>query len=57
MPNNKHLEAELKEALLSIGKRCVSLPDRDTRSPDEILDYDSDGLPGMYGDDLQIVKS
>lgn len=36
---------ELKEALLMIGKRCAALPDLDTRTPDEILGYDSDGLP------------
>ncbi len=36
---------ELKEALLVIGKRCADLPNQDTRSPDEILGYDSDGLP------------
>lgn len=36
---------ELKEALLSIGQRCAALPDHDTRSPDAILGYDSQGLP------------
>lgn len=41
----KRAPVELKEALLVIGKRCADLPNHDTRSPDEILGYDSDGLP------------
>lgn len=36
---------ELKENLLQIGKRCAKLPDDNTRSPDEIIGYDSKGLP------------
>lgn len=36
---------ELKESLLAIGLRCAKLPDKDVRSPDEILGYDSKGLP------------
>lgn len=35
----------LKEDLLKIAARCAALPDYDTRSPDEILGYDEDGLP------------
>jgi antitoxin VapB len=35
----------LKDELLKIGRRCAALPDRDTRSPDEILGYDKHGLP------------
>lgn len=38
--------SDLKDALLAIGQRCASLPDVDARSPDEILGYDSHGLPG-----------
>lgn len=41
----KRAPVELKEALLTIGNRCAALPDHDTRNPDEILGYDSDGLP------------
>jgi antitoxin VapB len=37
--------AELKESLLAIGKRCSSLKDIDPRPPNEILGYDSKGLP------------
>jgi antitoxin VapB len=33
------------EELLAIAKRIASAPDRDTRSPDEILGYDERGLP------------
>jgi antitoxin VapB len=35
----------LAEELRVIGERCVALPVRDSRSADEILDYDDDGLP------------
>ena len=35
----------LSDELLAIGARCAALPDLDTRSPDEILGYDEDGLP------------
>ena len=34
----------LKKELLSIGRRCAALPDRDTRSADEILGYDKRGV-------------
>ena len=34
---------DLVEALMAIGQRCSSLPDLDTRSPDEILSYDDIG--------------
>jgi antitoxin VapB len=32
------------EELLGIARRIASAPDRDTRSPDEILGYDERGL-------------
>lgn len=35
----------LEEEILEIARRCASLPDLDTRSPDEILGYDENGLP------------
>lgn len=35
----------LAEELDEIGKTCAALPDLDTRSPDEILGYDKNGLP------------
>ena len=35
----------LVDELDEIAKRCAALPDLDTRSPDEILGYDEDGLP------------
>jgi len=35
----------LASDLLEIGRRCAALPDRDVRSPDEILGYDDSGLP------------
>lgn len=41
----KRAPTELKQALLLIGRRCATLPDLDTRSADEILGYDSKGLP------------
>ena len=35
----------LKEEIDEIGKRCAALPDLDKRSVDEILGYDSFGVP------------
>ncbi|HEU5234085.1 MAG TPA: type II toxin-antitoxin system VapB family antitoxin [Terriglobales bacterium] len=40
-----HERPTLADELDEIGKRCAALPDVDTRSPDEILGYDEDGLP------------
>jgi len=34
---------DLAETLIAIGQRCSSLPDLDTRQPDEILGYDKTG--------------
>ena len=36
---------ELEDELLAISQRCASLPDKDIRSPDDILGYDQYGLP------------
>jgi hypothetical protein len=33
------------EEILKISKRCSAIPDRDQRSADEILGYDSVGVP------------
>lgn len=41
----RRVPIELKQALLEIGHRCANLPDLDKRSAEEILGYDSDGLP------------
>ncbi len=35
----------LVQRLNEIALRCAALPDFDSRSPDEILGYDEDGLP------------
>jgi antitoxin VapB len=35
----------LVETLDEIAVRCATLPDLDTRSPDDILGYDAQGLP------------
>lgn len=35
----------LKDELLAIARRCSALPDLDTRSADEIIGYDDDGIP------------
>jgi antitoxin VapB len=37
--------ADLMEDLLKISKRCSTIPDQDRRSADEILGYDSIGVP------------
>jgi antitoxin VapB len=35
----------LAEELLEIGRRCAALPDEDTRTAEEIIGYDQNGLP------------
>ncbi len=35
----------LAAELLAIGRQCAALPDRDGRTPDQILGYDEQGLP------------
>lgn len=41
----KRAPLELKESLLAIGQRCARLPDRDQRSPEDIVGYNENGLP------------
>lgn len=36
---------DVAERLMALGRRYSSLPDNDTRSADEILGYDENGLP------------
>lgn len=36
---------EIAERLMELGRWYSSLPDKDTRTPDEILGYDENGLP------------
>lgn len=33
------------DAIMAISRRCAALPDIDTRTADEILDYDEQGAP------------
>jgi antitoxin VapB len=33
------------EQLLEIGRKCAALPDYDTRTAEEILGYDENGVP------------
>jgi hypothetical protein len=40
MPCQQHYAA-----ILAISQRCAELPELDTRSADEILGYDKNGLP------------
>src|SRR5262249_8521072 len=35
----------LAEELLEIGRRCAALPEQDTRTAEEIIGYDENGLP------------
>jgi len=35
----------LENELRTISRRCCQLPDRDTRSPEEIIGFDQHGLP------------
>ncbi len=39
----RHKAIDLTEEILRISKRCSEIPDRDPRSPDEILGYGSTG--------------
>ncbi len=41
----KHAPTELKESLRAISDRCAKLPNLNLRSADDILGYDSFGLP------------
>ena len=36
---------DLAEEIMKISKRCSAIPDRDQRTPDEILGYDQTGVP------------
>jgi len=36
--------ARLAEQLMEIGRHCAALPDLDSRSPDEIVGYDENGM-------------
>ena len=36
---------DLAVELMKISKRCSALPDKDQRTPDEILGYDQKGVP------------
>ena len=36
---------DLVEEILKLSKRCSAIPDQDQRSADEILGYDSVGVP------------
>jgi len=36
--------ARLADELEQLGRECAALPDYDTRSPDEIVGYDENGM-------------
>ena len=38
--------AHMSDGLLEIGERCAALPDHDSRSAEEIVGYDEQGLLG-----------
>jgi antitoxin VapB len=38
----------LADRLDEIALRCAALPDLDTRTPEEIIGYDEDGLPRSW---------
>ena len=46
MVRARHARPELVAEVAQIQALVRSLPDRDTRHPDEILGYDAFGLPG-----------
>jgi antitoxin VapB len=44
-PRRQRRRPRLADQLLEIGSRCASLPDLDTRTADDIVGYDENGLP------------
>jgi antitoxin VapB len=43
--SGRRVAGDLADEILRIGARCAAFPDVDTRSPDEILGYDANGIP------------
>jgi antitoxin VapB len=43
LQENKGSERARFLEIKAIGKRCASIPDKDTRSPEEILGYNDEG--------------
>ena len=41
--SGRRIAGDLAREILRIGERCAALSDLDTRSPEEILNYDRDG--------------
>ncbi len=37
---------DLFDEIMEVSRRCKALPDQDSRSADEILGYDKNGVPG-----------
>lgn len=44
-PPSAEEQARRVARIMEISRQCAALPDYDTRSPDEILGYDENGLP------------
>lgn len=42
----RHVTTDLVSEIMEVSRRCQELPDQDTRSAEEILGYDRDGVPG-----------
>ena len=40
----RRVAADLVDEIMTVSRRCQALPDLDTRSADEILGYDKDGV-------------
>jgi len=40
---SRSTESKAAESILEIGRRCAALPDRDTRTDDQILGYNKFG--------------
>jgi antitoxin VapB len=43
--STRSISSQLEKDLLRIAHQCAALPDLDARTADEILGYDSEGLP------------
>jgi antitoxin VapB len=42
----RHVATDLVSEIMEVSRRCQELPDLESRSADEILGYDGDGVPG-----------
>jgi len=42
---NPKASSDIFDEIIAISKRCTSIPDKDSRSPEDILEYNRTGIP------------